>query len=263
MKKKIFIILFVIVLILIGIVITLKISKSKYTDSTNITDNNENNIEKEENVLNSETDLTTEDIEVVTNNIVNISTDEMEKMKQSINATGNTDIYQVEEEMNGRRILQIKPQVQFYVDLAGILKKSKPEENELEKLIKKSPTNNGVWISEQSSDLFTTLLEQNDVTNFYISEDGYLKNNGTIKNNIEEKLEKMIKSNKLYIINITGIAYQRDYISGKIVEYPFEEMDPEQILESYKDENKIILELSTNKAQKLTNKEILETIVKY
>ena len=40
-------------------------------------------------------------------------------------------------------------------------------------------------------------------------------------------------------------------------------MDPEQVLESYRDENKIILELSTNKAKKLTDKEILETIVQY
>ena len=73
----------------------------------------------------------------------------------------------------------------------------------------------------------------------------------------------MINSKKLYIINITGIAYQRDYISGEIVEYPFEEMDHEQVLESYKYENKIILELSTNAKHKLTDKEILETIVKY
>ena len=40
-------------------------------------------------------------------------------------------------------------------------------------------------------------------------------------------------------------------------------MDPEQVLESYKYENKIILELSTNAKHKLTDKEILETIVKY
>ena len=80
---------------------------------------------------------------------------------------------------------------------------------------------------------------------------------------IGKQLEKMINSNKLYIINITGIAYQRDYISGEIVEYPFEEMDPEQILETYQDENNIILEITTNKKQKLTDEEILETIVKY
>lgn len=43
-------------------------------------------------------------------------------MKKEINATGNTDIYQVEKEKDGRKILQIKPQIQFNVDLAGIIK---------------------------------------------------------------------------------------------------------------------------------------------
>ena len=45
--------------------------------------------------------------------------------------------------------------------------------------------------------------------------------------------------------------------------YPFEDMDPEQNLETYKDEDKIILEVTTNKKQKLTDKEILEAIIKY
>ena len=73
----------------------------------------------------------------------------------------------------------------------------------------------------------------------------------------------MINSDKLYIINMTGIAYERDYISGEIVEYPFEDMDPYQVVEPYQKENKIILEITTNKNKKLTEKEILETIISY
>lgn len=263
MKKKNFIIFFVTILILIAIILVINIKKIKEVDDTYKINTSENNIEIEENILDENSNLETDNTNVITNNIVNVSVDEMEEMKKNINATGNVDIYQVEEEKDGRKILQIKPQVQFNVDLAGIIKQDKPEENEIDNIIKKAPTNAGIWISNQSNDLFIKLLEQNDVTNFYISEDGYLRNNGNIKNNIEKKLLEMIESNKLYIINITGIAYQRDYISGEIVEYPFEEMDPEQVLESYSDGSRIILELSTNKMQKLTNKEILETIVKY
>ena len=48
-----------------------------------------------------------------------------------------------------------------------------------------------------------------------------------------------------------------------IVPDEFNKLNDVISLMDYKDENKIILELSTNKAQKLTNKEILETIVKY
>ena len=73
----------------------------------------------------------------------------------------------------------------------------------------------------------------------------------------------MIQSDKLYIINITGIAYERDYITGDIVEYPFEDMDPEQVIELYKNGNKKILEITTNKKQELLDKEILEEITLY
>ena len=90
-----------------------------------------------------------------------------------------------------------------------------------------------------------------------------MKKSGESKNNIANQLEKMINSNKLYILNITGVAYQRDYISGEIIEYPFEDMDPEQIIEPYRDGNKITLEINTNRKNKLTNKEILEAIVQY
>ena len=73
----------------------------------------------------------------------------------------------------------------------------------------------------------------------------------------------MLNANKLYIITMTGIAYERDYISGEITEYPFEDMDPTQVIEPYQKENTIILEITSNKKQKITDKEILETIVQY
>ena len=252
MKKHYYVLLIVIILVItLAIIFNIKdneeiINSSENIDEKNITDSN-----------------LEEKTEIITNNIENVSDTELEDMKNSINATGDISIYQVEKEKDGRKILQIKPQIQFFVDLAGIIKKSIPEENELEMLVKEAPTTNGVWISPQSRELFLKLLDKNEISDFNILDNGYLNNNGNIKNDIEGKLEKMINSNKLYIINITGIAYQRDYISGEIVEYPFEDMDPEQVLESYRDENKIILELSTNKAKKLTDKEILETIVQY
>lgn len=107
------------------------------------------------------------------------------------------------------------------------------------------------------------MLKNNDIQNFNINSEGYLKIDSSVNNEVATKLENMIKRDKLYIINITGKAYERDYITGEIVEYPFEDMDPTQIVELYGDNNKIILELTTNKKNKLTDKEILETIVQY
>lgn len=197
------------------------------------------------------------------NRVDTATTEEIENMKKVINSTADTSIYQVEQESDGRKILQIKPEVQFGVDLVGIIKNAKPEEKELQELIKRAPTNNGVWISSQSRYAFMQLLNENNIENFSITEEGYLKIDSQAENEISKKIENMINNNKLYIINMTGIAYERDYISGEIVEYPFEDMDPTQIIEPYRNENTIILEVTTNKRNKLTSKEILETIVQY
>lgn len=187
----------------------------------------------------------------------------IEEMKQEIGSKADTSIYKIEEELGGRKILQIKSSVQFSVDLAGILKGSKPEETEIDELIKKMPVKSGIWISENSRDRFLKLLNDNKINNFKISTDGYLINSGNNENNIAKKIEDMIKSNKLYIINIKGTSYQRDYISGEIVEYPFEEMDPNQIIEPYQNEDSIILEITSNSSKRISDEEILDSIVSF
>ncbi len=205
--------------------------------------NSENRTEKTENLNNN-----LEDIEII---------------KKEVNATANADIYQVEEELGGRKILQVKPEIQFEVDLAGIIKNAKPDEKELQLLVMKVPQKNGVWISEQSRNNFLQLLKKNEIESFRITDEGYLEKKEDSIGPLAKSLEEMLNANKLYIINMTGIAYERDYISGEITEYPFEDMDPTQVIEPYQKENTIILEITSNKKQKIADKEILETIVQY
>ena len=54
---------------------------------------------------------------------------------------------------------------------------------------------------------------------------------------MSKKLDNIIKSDKQFIIDISGKCYVRDEMSGDIVEYPFEKMDPNQIMELYKNDN--------------------------
>ena len=197
------------------------------------------------------------------NVIENDNPEEIESIKNEINSTADSNIYYVTKETDGRKILQIKPEIQFQVDLAGIIKNSKPEENEIESLNKKAPNETGIWISKQSREKFLSLLSENNIDSFSIEENGYLKINKEPENDIAKKIKNMTESDKLYIINITGIAYERDYISGEIVEYPFEDMDPNQVIELYENENEKILEVTTNKNQELKEKEILEEITLY
>ena len=252
MKNKKYIIIGLVVIVVILIVALIVFFSRK---------NNENvNNAETENVVNENTENNTN---IVDQNIEKQNPEEIESIKNEINATGNTDIYYVDEEYDGRKILQIKPDVQFDVDLAGIMKNSKPEENEINELVGKEPTNNGIWISEQSRERFSDLLKNNNINDFSISDDGYLQINNSENNDMANKLVNMINSNNLYIINITGIAYERDYISGEITEYPFEDMDPTQAVEPYQKDNKIILEVTTNKMKELTESEILDAITSY
>lgn len=256
MKKKVFIILIVVTLIIISIVFAIKLNNAKQNNKEN---NHLENSDLSKNEINTENFNSSDN----SNSSKEYNTEEIEQIKKEINATANTDIYELGEEPGGRKILQVKPGVQFSVDLAGIIKNAKPEENELNELLKKMPNNTGIWISSQSREKFLELLKNNNIQNFSINNEGYLKIDSSNENTVSLKLENMIKSDKLYIINITGKAYERDYITGEIVEYPFEDMDPTQIIEPYSDENKIILEITTNKRKNLTDKEILETIIQY
>lgn len=249
MKKSYYIILSIIIILIIGLVIFFSTRNNEESQPNNM-------------ISNSNTDMNKTQQENSDNNTTPENAKEIESMKNEINATGTTDIYQIEEEYDGRKILQVKPNIQFDVDLAGIIKKSKPEENELSDLLRQAPTKNGVWVSEQSRERFSELLRNNNIENFTISDEGYLQINNS-NSELTRKIENMTKSDKLYIINMTGIGYQRDYISGEIVEYPFEEMDPYQILEPYQKENKVILEITTNKIKKLSESEILDTITNY
>ena len=196
------------------------------------------------------------------NRIVSTDSNEINAIKNEINATGQTDIYQIEEEYDGRKIIQVKPDVQYQVALAGIIKNGIPAEDEINTILEQAPNSSGMWISESSREKFMELLNSNNIVDFEITNEGYLKCNK--QENLteqEEKLKDMAESDKLYVIDVSGKTYQRDYISGEVIEYPFEEMDPYQVLEPYEIENSIILGVTSNKENRLSNKEILDAIL--
>lgn len=224
------------VLILIGFKLTINRS-------------NEDNLKKEEISVTKEIDIYNPDI--------------INEVKKEINATGNTQLYQVYEEYDGRKILQIRSEIQFETALVGILKNAKPLENEIQQLLNNQPTKNGIWIAKQARVQFLNLLKENKLSNYEIDENGYLYTIEKIKQKESEKLDKAIQSDKLYILDMSGTSYIRDEMSGEITEYPFEKMDPYQILDKYEKENKIILEITTNASKKLSNEEILKEILSY
>lgn len=238
MKKSILIIILLIVVVVISIIL--------------IFGNKEEN--NDQNILQN----------AIENGIISTDSDEINEIKNEINATGQTDIYQIEEEYDGRRIIQVKPDVQYQIALAGIIKNSIPAEDEINTLLEQAPTNSGMWVSESSREKFMDLLNSNNIVDFEITNEGYLKCNKQANlTEQEEKLKNMAESDKLYVIDMSGKTYQRDYISGEIIEYPFEEMDPYQVLEPYEVEDSIILGVTSNNDNYLSNEEILNDILQY
>lgn len=251
MQKRYYII---IAIILIIIILLLVFINSK--DEKNIINNIENNnIEDISNLEKNE----------IKNIIEQVSEDELKDIKEfqnSISSVGNPNIYKIEEEHDGRKILQIKPEVQYVVALAGIVKNDIPTEEEVYTLLEQAPRHNGIWIEKNSREDFMVLLQENNINNFKLNKEGYLECNKKDKlTEQEQKLEEMINSGNLYIIDISGNTYQRDYLTGEIIKYPFEDMDPYQVIELYKVKNSTILAITSNKENKLEPKEILNAIL--
>ena len=78
-----------------------------------------------------------------------------------------------------------------------------------------------------------------------------------------DKIDGIKRQNKLVIVDMTGINYIVDVVTGDIIKNEFEAMDPYQVYEyaGYEDANKSIIFLNSNQRNKLTNQEIIETMM--
>lgn len=160
MNKKALIICIIVVLIIILAIFMIKLNNLGKDDKKN------NDIENTA-LVESKNDKENVNVNFIDDSSsYQYTTEEVEKIKKEINATANTDIYRIEEEPGGRKILQVKPEIQFNVDLAGIIKSGKPEENELNEILKKMPNSTGIWISNQSRETFLGLLKNNGIRKF-------------------------------------------------------------------------------------------------
>lgn len=196
-----------------------------------------------------------------TNEIDIYDKETIHEIKEEMNATADTDMYQIQEEYDGRQILQIKPSIQFQTVLAGILKNGQPSENEIQDLLNNKPTQEGIWIAKQSREAFLNLLKDNGMNGYTINEQGYLYMSEENEKEEAKKLKEAMHANQLYIVDVSGVSYTRDDFSGEIVEYPFEKMEPYQAIDVYQEGNVTILEITTNEKGILSKQEILQDVL--
>lgn len=191
----------------------------------------------------------------------NVTVDEL---KKSRGLTGNSDIYEIVEEFDGRKTLVVKADIKYKVAFAGMMTKDKPEMEELQSIIDSyRPTENGIWVKENTRDKLLEVLNGDKFNSKYsIDNKGYLKieeKNG--QNDLDKKLEKAIKGDKQYILNISSICYIVDDVTGEILDYNFEDLDRYQMYECFYDSDKMIIFISENTRNIYSNEEIIENVI--
>lgn len=189
----------------------------------------------------------------------------IEEIKNEIGITGNTELYEIQKGDDNKEIAVIKPNIKYKVAFAGIIKKQKPNTNELDDTIEKEhPQSNGIWIEKNSREKVLEMLKEVTKATYEIDSNGYLKNINDTKstqNNNDKILENAINSNKVFILDISSTCYIIDDITGEIMDFNFEKLDRYQTYEYFKDNNNCIIFITENNNKVLEEKEIIESVL--
>lgn len=191
----------------------------------------------------------------------NVTVDEL---KNSVGLTGNSDIYEIQEEFDGRKTLVVKADLKYKVAFAGMIKKDKPKLDELQSIIDSNrPTENGIWVEENTRNKLLEILNGGKFNSKYsIDNEGYLNIEEKNKqNDLDKKLEKAIKGNKQYILDVSSVCYIVDEVTGEILDYNFEDLDRYQMYEYFCDNDKVIIFISQNTRNIYSNGEIIENVI--
>lgn len=187
----------------------------------------------------------------------------VEELKEATGTTGDSQIYQVEEEYDGRKVLAVKPSIQTKVAFAGMIQNAQPTMADAERIAtEKLPKNAGIWINETSRESCLKMLNEVLDSTYETDENGYLKiTNKEKQNQYDKKLEQIIQSDKQYLIDISSTCYTVDQLTGEIGPYLYSELDPYQTYYYLQDTDRTIIFLTENAEGKLTNAEIIQSVI--
>lgn len=247
MKKKILIIISVlIILIIVGLIFIGSLNK-QFEVYNNIETNN------------IYTELDKNEVQYQENTTV-------EDLKKQTSITGDDEIYEIQKEYDGRKVLTVKASIKYKVAFAGMIKNSAPKYDELDNVLKQNlPKYAGIWIEKGSRDKLLKLFNDSKFVNskYYIDEDGYLKiSSKNSQTDYDKSIEKVINGDKQFILDLSSVCYIVDEVTGEILDYNFENMDKYQTYEYFEDDEKCIVFINQNTNGQLSDSEIFESIVK-
>lgn len=242
MKNKKRIIFFITLLVILGIaVLMIWFSKSKPENDTILPEEQKEIEEKKEEIK------------------------EIQELKEETGASGQEDIYELQEEPGGRKVLAIKPSIQYQVAFAGaILRRVPTNLEEVKKVAEENElSESGIWIAKEDRETFLEALKEVAKNGYEMTESGYLmvSEKSPEQNEVDQKLEGILASQKTIVITMTGELMTVDSLTGQIMDNPFAQIDGFQPYDYVKEENRIVISLSDNRKGKLTKTEILMSAV--
>lgn len=254
MKKENKIVISVIAVIIVLTIIVVILNKIKL----------KNNAENVNNVTNLIA-VNDEYIQIDKNQISYQNNVDINELKQDSGKTGNSNIYEVQTEYDGRKTLQVKANLKYKVAFAGLIKNGKPSESELDDICSKNtPLNNGIWVEKSSRNKIQYYFNNLGLFNskYEISDDGYLKlmDDSNLNDN-DKKIKNIIDGNKQYIFDVSSVCYIVDDVTGEFLDYNFEKMDEYQTYEYFEDNEKMIVFINENKNNQMDDKEIFESVI--
>ena len=132
----------------------------------------------------------------------------IEELKEEYNMEGDSELYEIQTEYDGRKVLTVKSSENYKVAFAGLIKKAKPTLDEASQIFEEQyPTQNGIWIEPESREKILNYLNSELKSKYEIDENGYIKIAEYQKTNNDEILKNIIAGEKQYIIGISGITY--------------------------------------------------------
>lgn len=187
----------------------------------------------------------------------------LEELKEEYKFTGSNDIYEIETELDGRNVINVKSNMNFKVAFCGMIKKEKPTYEELDSIYDSNyPQRSGIWINKDSRERILNYLNTKLGYTYNINEEGYLEIKGkSAQSDVDMKMEKLINGEKQYILDISSVYYMIDAVTGEIVDNPYNDLEEYQTYDYCEDENKMIIFVSKNIDSKLNEDEIFESVL--
>ena len=251
-KKKIIIaITIIIIVIILGIALYLNSKQTNKEQNTEVNGISENVIQD---YLNTKE-----------NSVMYKDDATLEELKKEYKITGDDDLYCIETESDGRKVINVKPEIDYKVAFCGMINEKMPELKDINEVYEaKAPTKNGIWINIKDREKIVNYLNNNNKlkAEYEVDQEGYLKITNTEDlSSTDEVIRKIIDGNKQYVLSISSKCYMIDAVTGKIVENRYNDLEEYQTYEYFQYGDKIIIFISENLENKITNEEIFDSLI--